>query len=199
MALVAWDAFTVKTMPHLPDCPWTSIREALAESSAEFFGKTRVWNQGVALQTTATLADYKPALIGVLEAVWSVDINGRTIAATRQALEPATQAIGAPQRYALVNESMLRFYPTPDGAYSVVATVALKTSLTAEGIEDYLFESYAAPIAYGAIFRMAQMPQKAWSSPDLAAFAKGQFDDAVNKALGRDQRKAPVRARPRFC
>jgi hypothetical protein len=122
-------------------------------------------------------------------------------AATGTAITGTNAAnMGAPIRFAQVNDTTIRLYPTPDNVYTFRVNCCMKPARdTATGVEQFIYETYAEYIASGAIYRLAAKPQKKpWSNPDLSGYHKSNFEDGITKALYKDMQGVAPRARPRM-
>lgn len=200
MATTTWDKFLPLTAPHLPGCPYASIELALAESAAEFCHKTQIWRMeldaDVTVQGEHTYQLDAPA---VLSTVLRLMLDGREIERVDDRAVPLEYAASQrkPERYALVTDDSIRFYPAPDGAYTYAGTVALKPSRAARGVESFIYEAHANTLASGAISRLAIIPNKEWSNPDLAVVHQQLFERGVATARVHDFRNVPLRVTPR--
>ena len=74
MTTTPWASFQRLTMPQLPDCPWATIKEALIDSSVEFFERSKAWRTEPAVEfdTVVGQSDYAPTLPGKISRVTSI-------------------------------------------------------------------------------------------------------------------------------
>jgi hypothetical protein len=84
-------------------------------------------------------------------------------------------------------------YPTPLSKHTFTGILVVKPSLSAKGIEDFIFESHGRSIAAGAIARIAGIPNKEWSDPDVSMRSQIEFERAMCAAKGRDTRRVNMR------
>lgn len=188
-----WDRFLPYIQPYLPGCPEITIETHLREAAADFCSRSEVWEFDLDPDfTSRNTADYEIDVPtgAVLENILFLSIGGVT--ATRVSskyIDNTLGAKGAPGKYSVYQDTSIRMYPTPDGKYEFSGTAILRPSLTATGVEDFIFERYAREISCGAIYRLAEIPGKEWSNPDVALYHKMMFhkgaDDAKNRATQR--------------
>lgn len=197
---VAWANFLPYIQPLLPGCPEIIIETHLQEAAAEFCAVSQIWRYDIDKDyTSRNTAEYEIEVPNraVLEDILILYINGTAVnrVSDRHFDLPSGVANGRPMSFSIYQDSQIRFYPTPDSKYEFEGTGVIKPSLTATGVEDFIFESYGRSIACGAIFRLAIIPGKEWTNPELAAYYKSEFYKHATDAKGRDTRGASLRAK----
>lgn len=92
-----------------------------------------------------------------------------------------------PRAYLQKDERSVSVWQVPDKDYTngLTMRVALKPTRASTQIEDVIFEDYAETIASGALARLMLSPGKPYTSPDLAAYHRGQFERGINVARSR--------------
>jgi hypothetical protein len=86
------------------------------------------------------------------------------------------------------------FSPHPTASkYTFEGVGVLKPSLSATGVEDFIFETHGRSIACGAIWRLTIIPGKEWSNPEVAMYYKTEFYKHMDAAKGRDTRRVNLR------
>jgi len=195
---VLWSSFFPYIQPYLPSCPEVVITEHLREAAAEFCARSRIWRFDIERDSTvATLADYTIDVPDrtVLEDVLVLYLNDTPLTKVTDRgffLRPNTEN-GCPTHFSIYQDTQVRFYPTPDDSYPFQGAGVLKPSLTATGVEDFIYETYGRCITYGAIGRIASVPNKEWSDPVMGASYMTRFYIDADKAMGRDTRRAANR------
>jgi hypothetical protein len=104
---------------------------------------------------------------------------------------------GKPQYFWVNEPDSIRLFYIPDQVWTIKGEVALKPSRTATGIEKWIYETYADVLASGAVYRLAKVPGKEWSNPELAAMHKNLYEQGVTNARIRDFRNVPLMAKQR--
>jgi hypothetical protein len=107
--------------------------------------------------------------------------------------QDGTAIKGAPIYVSIVNDDSVRLYPTPDGKYTFTGVVILKPKLSATGVEDFIYDTHGRAIASGAIARLAEIPNKEWSNPELSLQHRFEFNRGITNAKGRDTRRVNLR------
>ena len=197
---VAWASFFPYIQPILPGCPEIIIETHLQEAAAEFCAVSQIWRYDIDKDyTSKNTADYEIEVPtkAVLEDILVLFVDGQ--AATRVSDKhfalPSITGNGRPSSYSIYQDSQIRFYPTPDTKHEFEGVGVLKPSLAATGVEDFIYETHGRSIVCGAIYRLALIPGKEWSNPELAVYYKSEFYKHATDAKGRDTRRTNLRAK----
>lgn len=198
---VTWDGFFPYVQPHVPGCPEIVIQTHLQEAAAEFCKLSEIWRFDIEQDfTSKNTSDYEIDVpVGaVLENILVLYVDGTAIrrVSDRHFDMPSDIAPAAPSYYSIYQDTQIRFYPTPDKKYTFEGVGVLKPKLSATGVEDYIFETYGRAIACGAIAKLAIIPGKEWTNPDLAAYYRAKFHKDAAEAKGRDTRRVNLRVAP---
>lgn len=186
--------------PEVPDCPNASMEYALAHAAAEFCERTHLWREAMYPDTTRPGEHTYPLVVpAVLEAVESVMLDGGALEATHDSFVGADvrEKSGKPTHYWLVSDTSIRLFPTPDSEYSFSAQVVLKPAKNARNIPSFLADTHGETITSGAVYRLARIPGKAWTNPDVSVHHKHLFERGIARARVRDFRNIPLRVSPR--
>ena len=197
---VSWENFYIHVQPHVPGCPEIVIDQHLQEAAADFCERSEVWRYDLDTDiTVAGLADYVlDAPTGAtIENVAALYLDGFLLTRVSDLDFKSYPNVknSKPTHYAIYQDRQVRFYPTPDAAYSFTGTCVLKPKLTATGVEDFIFETHGKTIACGALASLTVIPGKEWSNPELAAYYSAKFHKATDDAKGRDTRRANYRVK----
>ena len=197
---VTWDSFFPYVQPHVPGCPEIVIQTHLQEAAAEYIGRSEIWRFDIENDfTSKNTADYEIDVPtgSVLENILTLYVDGQPSrrVSDRHFSLPNTIGTGAPSHYTIYQDDQIRFFPTPDGKYTFAGVGVLKPSLVATGVEDFIFESHGRSIACGAIYKLASIPNKEWTNPEVAMYYKGEFYRHMDQAKGRDTRRVNLRVK----
>jgi hypothetical protein len=201
MAATSLDNFFRFITPSVPECPEFVVREHLAEAAAQFCQETQCWR--VPLEASPTVAgeglyDVDVPAGTVVEAIIAMEVDAQRVAPALEALELPTSSLddrGKPMAYALVGDRQIQFYPTPDGVYTYRGLVAVKPTLSASSVEEFIYQSWGRSIAYGAIGTLKLVPGKAWSDPKMAEHYLALFNKGIAQCKRREYRNTPIRVR----
>lgn len=194
----AWEKLFPHVQPHLPGCPEVVMREHIRDATIDFCERSEVWTyKGEPFQTQAGVSDYFVDVRSgsLLENLVSVRVDGFLVPRVSE-LYPRSAAVepnGTPNRYAMFEDQQVRFFPTPDKVYEVRTLAVLKPSLTARGMESFIFETHGRTIACGAIASLAKIPGKEWTDFELATYHEQKFFRGADDAKGRDTRRLNLR------
>jgi hypothetical protein len=95
-----------------------------------------------------------------------------------------TEQSGAPAGFMHTDPSVIRLVPSPDADKTggLLVRLVIRPARTGIGIEDWIFNKYVEVIASGAKYRLASMPQKPWSSPDIAKYHGTMYQAGIMAA-----------------
>lgn len=192
-----WSVFYPYIQPYLPGCPEIVIELHLQEAAAEFCARSEIWRVDLDADSVyANCSDYTVNVptLSILENVLPLYLDGALLRqVTDRYFAPSPDVgTGTPTHYSIYRDTMLRFYPTPDAVYTFQGSAVIKPALTATGVEDYIYQSHGRCIAHGAIAKIAGIPSKEWTNPDLAAVSNAMFRKYADDAKGRDLHRAPL-------
>lgn len=202
MATTTWATFYPYVLPYLPGCPEVVIETHLKEAAADFCAESEVWRLTIDPDyTSKNTADYKIDVTSgtLLENILSFYVNGAplTRVTDRHFSIPINQdgsaVKGSPIYISILDDDSVRMYPTPDGKYTFTGVVVLKPKLSATGVEDFIYDAHGRAIASGAIARLAEIPNKEWSNPELSLQHRFEFNRGITNAKGRDTRRVNLR------
>jgi hypothetical protein len=193
-----WDNFFPYVQPHVPGCPEIIIQTHLQEAAAEYIARSELWRFDIDSDfTSKNTSDYEIDVPtdAVLENILTLFVNGTPVnrVTDRHFHISNTADTSAPTSFSIYQDSQIRFFPTPDRKYTFEGVGVLKPSLSATGVEDFIFETHGRSIACGAIWRLTIIPGKEWSNPELAMYYKTEFYKHMDAAKGRDTRRVNLR------
>jgi hypothetical protein len=200
MATILWSDIHQLILPDVPGCPLPSVDSALAISASDFCARTHVWREPLDFQfAIKNIPDYDVDGSAVIESVlWAV-LDGQTLTHIdpRYINKDNLTNAAKPTSFWVVNDTAIRLYPIPDAKYKLDIEVALKPARNADGIEDWIYESYIDPIVSGAIWRLARVPGKDWSNPEIAMYHYKLYEQGITAARIRDHRNTRLQVAQR--
>ena len=193
-----WDNFFPYVQPHVPGCPEIIIQTHLQEAAAEYIARSELWRFDIESDfTSKNTSDYEIDVPtgAVLENILTLFVNGTPAnrVTDRHFHVSNTADNSAPTSFSIYQDNQIRFFPTPDRKYTFEGVGVLKPSLSATGVEDFIFETHGRSIACGAIWRLTIIPGKEWSNPEVAMYYKNEFYKHMDAAKGRDTRRVNLR------
>ena len=195
---VIWEKFYPYIQPYLPGCPEIVIETHLKEAAAEFLACSEIRRFDIDNDfTSKSTKDYDldTPTGAVLENIYELLLDGRLLSRVSDRHVNGSRFLnnGSPMYYSIYQDSAIRFYPTPDKKYTFHGVGVLKPSLTATGVEDWIYETHGRCISYGAVARLAEVPGKEWHNPEIAAYYRSKFDMEADVAKSRDYRRVNLR------
>jgi len=171
--------------PHVMGCPVPVMEHNIRLSAIEFCDKTRWHQEEVPAARVGTTGLYELDPDTGLEVlrIASVTVNGtRYDSKTKTAGLRFIAAESIEKFFVVIDGVQIRINPAPVATDTIQVMAALRPTIDAATLSSYLDE-WREGIAGGAIARIAAMPKQAFTDPDLAAYQKGIFKDAVQSAL----------------
>lgn len=190
---VAWANFYPYIQPHLPGCPEIVIENHLREAASEFCKLSQIWRYDIDKDyTSRNTAEYdiEVPTRTVLEDILILYLDGLPIkqVSDRHFDLPSMYQNSRPTAFSIYQDSQIRFYATPDGKYEFEGVAVIKPSSSALDVEDFIYETHGRSIACGAIYRLAMIPAKEWTNPELATYYRAEFYKHAADARSRDTR-----------
>lgn len=195
-----WNDFLPLLTPHVPTCPDATLKTYLGIVAADFFARTYLWRTDIdAIYLAPNQIEYDLDSEAVVEDVISIVYDDRILDRTDLRFIPADRATetGDPRAFWMNADRTIKVFPIPKASGRMRVTAILKPSRSATGVEDWIYETFADTIVSGTIGRVAAIPGKDWTSPDLATFHTALYERAITQARVRDMRGVPVGARMR--
>lgn len=171
------------------------MTDHLKEAAAVFCARSEVWQYDIETDYTyASEPDYEIDIPTntVLENITVLYVAGTPITriADKGYVQPPTQSNGQPRQYTMYQNHHVRFFPTPDTTYAFQGRGVLKPSLSATGVEDFIYQTHGRCIAYGALSNVLMIPMKEWSNPSAGQYYRNMFLRGADEAKGRDSQRA---------
>lgn len=202
MATTLWASFYPYVQPYVPGCPEIVIESHLQESAADFCAESEVWRYTIEPDYTSNGdSDYEIDVTKgtLLENIMYLYLDGNMMQrVSERHFKPAVNKDGSavkgtPTYFSMLDDNSIRLYPTPDQKYTFNGLGVLKPKLSATGVESFIFDTHGRSIAAGAIARLAEIPNKEWSNPDLAMQHRIDYERKISNAKGRDTRRVNLR------
>jgi len=202
---VTWDKFYPYVQPYVPGCPEIVIKTYLQEAAAEYCAKSEIWRYNLERSyTSKNTSDYELDVPNraVLENIMFIRLDGVQMEHVSErhfnpgTNDDGTEITGTPTHFSVFEDASIRMYPTPIAKHTFTGTLVVKPSLAAKGVENFIFESHGRNIATGALAKLAGIPNKEWSDPDVSMRSQIEFERAICAAKGRDTRRVNMRVTP---
>lgn len=184
-----WSDFYPLLAPHVPGCPDVTMDTYLASTAADFFARTQIWRAAIDnIVVVPNVTEYDLSGDAVIERVIHAAIGDEPLEQTdiRLIAEEDRIRTGKPQKFWMVDDTIIAVWPTPTERYTVTMTAVLKPSRSAVSVPDWIYETWADALVDGTVARLVHIPNKEWTSPDLYAFHKSRYERAVHNAKTRD-------------
>ena len=192
MAALPWSAFYPDVLVHVKGCPLPLVDHHLRAAAIDLCQRSRRFKVDMAaFNTVAGTPTYALAPGAGMETVVILDasIDGMPVdPATRAELSSvvdwATET-GEPSKYLMDgDDETVRLWKTPDAAYRVALTLAVKPAEASTGIEQWFADRYRRTIARGALAELLAIPKSPWTDMEMAGLRFEQFEAGVRAAEG---------------
>jgi hypothetical protein len=178
---------------YVHSCPQPVILKELTLSAIDFCRRSEAYvYRPIVQDVTVAVPSYTFTLPTDTEihSYKNVQFNGSAISFTDWDIvtikDPAFPSVpGTPANYTYKNVSMpLYLVPVPDTTIpsSLLVTLALRPTITATTLNDFLLTRYKESIVSGAVRRACLMDKMVWYDPKKAALHGAIFNSGVNDA-----------------
>ena len=193
-------------------CPIPLIDQALVVMAIEYCRETKCWTETQEpILLVNDVREYEldvpaDAYVQTVRDVWvgSRRLLPVTMAGLQEVMPDWMTAQGSePSHYNMAGElPLLRVYPTPVAVtgLAMVVRATYVPKMTAKTLPDFLGQRHLDAITSGAKARLLAMPGVDWSNPNLAAYHRGNFDNAIlNTRIEEAHDRVPgtIRVQPR--
>lgn len=183
--MMAWASFYPYLLLHVRGASEPLMDQELQSASAEFFQRTRVWQQwltpGVTVLNTRTYALGLPALTDVVR-LEKARVNGVAVPVEsyrNMDLDIANDILPGPG-LTTVDRRQFTLLDLPAAAgLTIQIEASLKPAQDATGIPDEFFIQYRDAIVQGTKARLLMLSDEKFSDPQMAVLAMGKFDDMI--------------------
>lgn len=178
----------------MPECPGLEALMAIhhiRDVCKDFCKRTWAYRVDASGVTVATQADYTFDLppftepVGTLVVKAQRELGGEELEiapAPERGVRVAPAEAGAPRFYTRPSFTLLRFYPTPDDAYTFTAQVPVRPTDDAPAIAEAFYDEYRLQIADGVKARLMAMPGKPWTSAGAAQAYRADYVRHIREA-----------------
>jgi len=191
--------FYIHIAPSVQGCPVNLINNAIRSAAIEFCERTNMWKYAFPEQNIVAGTDTYTFTFptGVADAMISrptyVEVNGLQVNPTNEEDLDNLQYLWRdatskqPQLYYMDFDNTMILVPTPsenitDGLY---AEAALRPTMTATTLPDWLFDNWSETIASGALMRLHSMVGKVWADPQVVSMHRAKFKEGISRAKSR--------------
>ena len=181
--MVAFDSLTTLVAPYAPNVPAFTAANAIREAARDFLRHVFACQREVSVCVTAGEAkcevyadDFDTEVVSILEIKRSdSDVLIQMPSDNRDTVS------GKPTHYIGKFDRAVKLFPVPKEDEELIATIAVRPTFSATGMDDYTFEDNAEAIRFGALAILKRQPNTAWSSPSEVPYYENLFLDAKNK------------------
>lgn len=185
-----WADFYDYVLPDLPGVPQELAALHLRNSAIEFCDSTGIFvYQPDDINAVAGQGDYDlepPSgnydVARVLSAWFkSGELKPTSEDMIRKSIADWTNQVGNPSAFMHANPNVVTLIPAPSESHANALRMRLviRPSRTGRGVEDWIFNKYVEVIASGAKYRLASMPQKPWTSQEVAMYQGRMYQAGV--------------------
>ena len=204
-----WSAFYPDVLSELPGAPLPVVDDWLRNMAIEFCERSKAHVVDLdPVDAVANQMEYAldlptgTELVEVVSAWFSGDkITPKSPAFLENKYGDWAAEIDTPQFYLQQDTENLLLVPAPSTAEvgAIKIKAAIKPTVTATGIDDWLFSQWHLALAAGAKSKMMAMGGGvSWESPSRVPMYSAVFEDAITRAMT-GSANGFVRSRPRFA
>lgn len=195
-----WKDFEPLVALHVTGCAPLAMREAVREALEEFCTKTHIWTveagpfdvrQGVADYDLPVDIDQRALVVKrvkfkdrPIEIVNTERLDGSlpTWTSSGQGAVPLMCRV-----FVEDGAQFVRLFPVPSETVKSALRfwVAVKPASNSEQVPDFFYEDWRRVLASGAVAKLAAVPGKDYTNPDLAVYHQRLFQMGVARAMNR--------------
>lgn len=195
MADATYDTILREVAPYAPNCPEPAMINAIRNTAIDFCAVTGWLTQDltpIALAANTPTyeieADDDYELVRVMDPMWldGVPIRMKTELDLRRLYPSAWMEMTArkPAFFTQLSNNEIRVVPVPTTTPTSPLTgrVVVKPARSSTGVDERLLEHHAECIAAGALERLLQIPDEAYTNPEKAIFYGKMYRSMRTKA-----------------
>lgn len=207
--MTTFASMAARVLVNTPECPQPSAEIYLRLAAIELCRRGKPWRAVLAAASlTSTNFPYTitPPVGARVVKVLSVAVNGTAppleetdIRTAEQTTDDWRTATGTPTHFIETSRGTITIVPLPIEAASFVSTVAYEPTESATDIPDAVYDEYGSAIISGAIYMLAVIPGKPWTSAPLATLHHALFERGIETAeaeFGKHYAMAPLLTSP---
>lgn len=205
----AIDVFLTEVRPWAPGVPDPVAFKAIRGAAIEFCERTRLWrfedDYDVTAEDMGEIFTPAGSVLHDIELVkWEdrelhpISTRDLDVKVPRWRTEP-TEEGGLPTYVTQLSMNSIRIVPALAGHLYVC--FRLKPDPNTMQVPDFLVAEFKEVIGWGALGRLLTIPGQSYSSPDLATYYKGLFEQKIDRLSTKGttgQQNAPKRSKARF-
>jgi hypothetical protein len=181
-------ATIVKTI--VPKCPAPVINRHLHRAARELCRSSLAWTAIIPAESVVAssfpmeIVDSSSTRVIKILSVRCNDLQLElSDVATEEIMSDAWRSsTGVPLRFVEESPGQLLIVPLPDEECSVEVEVAIEPASSSMEISESLLLDCEDTLVAGTVHRLCMIPGQPWSSPELAAYYKGEFYKGVDDA-----------------
>lgn len=205
-----WSAWHPYVLPEVPGVPLPVLDHYIRQTAISFFAESQVWTASLApIPVVASTGTY--ALVAAAETITAAPLltevpevsQVKWVWVDGQQIFPSSQEeLGAlltqwddveaamVSNYTQITQDTITLYPIPNfsSATGLVVKVALRPTLTAVGVPDWLGAGYVQEIAAGAKSALMGMVGRSWSNAAGEEKYGASYASGLTKATVEGQR-----------
>jgi hypothetical protein len=191
--MAALTALRSKVQPHVGGCPLPMVDDAILQAVVAFCNRSRAYRYTPAdIDVVASTGNYPPTLPDGTEIAWLLEAELDDLPLDTPlpgSIPPLWETDeSTPTAAVVVSATQVGLRKIPDASGTLRVRLALRPTQSATTYPDDLHALYQDRIAKGALATLFEMPRQSWSSPELAASARDQFESAISEAEYRADR-----------
>ena len=204
MALVPFTQYVNEISPHVAGCPTAVMVQYLRKIFTDLCERTLCWRvdlDPIVLDNAETeyalVSPIAETEVYVLTQARLRDVDADTtstlalatpeVVYARYPDHPNATAAGTPQMAFCETPLFVGVAPIPPTTidYELELKAALRPSATAVNVESAVFEQFRRAVFHGALHELMSLPDRSWSSTDLAGFHGKQWEYYLYNARAR--------------
>ena len=178
--------FASLVQPVVRLCPAGVTANAVRSAAIEFCRRSQLWRDTLTGDIVAGNRLVSPAtpVDAVVTAAFGVWAYGQELSSLVGARANAPGETGNPGFWSVSASGQIELFPAPKESSlgGLVVDAVLAPSRNAASLPDFLYNTYADAISFGAIGEVAGMVGQPWANPQVALYNAGRFKKEIARA-----------------
>jgi hypothetical protein len=188
--MASLESITTIVRAIVPKCPTPIINRHLHRAARELCRVSLAWTAVIPAESVVAssfpmeIADSSSTRVVKILSVRCNDVQlEQSDVTTEEQLSDAWRAsTGVPLRWVEESPGQLLIVPLPDVSCSVEVEVAIEPASSSMEIGEAILLDREDTLVAGAVYRLCLIPSQPWTSPEIAAYYKGEFDKGIDDA-----------------
>jgi len=165
---------------YCPNVPAIVVSGALRECARDYFKQVNAWTVDIPVTTVTNEPTIAINVGQGIEIVAITEVKEDHFNTLMPVLAlPSHETHDKPRYFTADNKRTLLLFPTPDNAYLLMVTVAIRPDRSATEIDDTILDENLEALRFGTLSRLKSQPGTDWFSPNEVAYYDSRYRQEI--------------------